>query len=287
MKQKFDLKKPGSNWFFNIRKINTSYQDYDETFPHQHNFYQFLFFESGSGKHTIDGKEYEVKSKTIHFISPNHIHHLKLKPNAKGFVCMFKEELFFVHNESSKFIEDIELFSNWNENPIIDLLDEDFKELTALLLSINKDFLGEKMKKNEILLMGLKMFLMKASRINGGLGNVNLDKKKRIITRFLNMVDQNCNKNIPVSYYSKELNITSTYLNRVVNDVYDKSVSDFINERIILEAKRIIRLSSKSIKEISFELGFEDPSYFARFFKKHVALTPGQYRKKIATHIES
>ena len=76
-------------------------------------------------------------------------------------------------------------------------------------------------------------------------------------------------------------------MNRVVNEIYGKSVSDFINERVVLEAKRIIRLSPKSIKEISFELGFEDPSYFARFFRKHVGLTPVQYRKDLPANKES
>jgi AraC-like DNA-binding protein len=58
-------------------------------------------------------------------------------------------------------------------------------------------------------------------------------------------------------------------------------MSDFVNERILLAAKRIMQFSSKSVKEISFDLGFDDSSYFSRFFKKHTALTPVQYRKMV------
>mgnify|MGYP001206112813 CR=1 FL=1 len=85
---------------------------------------------------------------------------------------------------------------------------------------------------------------------------------------FLGLVDEYYSENLTVGFYAEKLNITATYLSRLVNEVYNKSVSEFINERVVLEAKRIIRLSSKSIKEISFELGFNDPSYFSRFFKK-------------------
>ncbi len=288
MKRKVDIiKKDNPNWFFNIRRIDVSYEDYDESFPHQHNFHQFLFFEKGTGLHMIDGEKYEVKPLSIHFISPNHVHHLLLEKKTKGYVCMFKEELFFIHNESNKFIEELGLFSNWNSKPIVNLLKADFDELKKLLILLEDEFANKKMRKNEILLMGLKMFLMKSSRIGGEILGVGTNKKRQIIINFLGLIDENCNKNLPVGFYSERLNITSTYLNRLVNEVYGKSVSDFIVERIVLEAKRVIRLSSKSIKETSFELGFEDPSYFARFFKKHVGITPVEYRKTLINYSES
>jgi AraC family transcriptional activator of pobA len=171
------------------------------------------------------------------------------------------------------------LFSNWNRNPVIELFKGDFKELELLLCSMEKEFSSHKMRKNEIVLMHLKVFLMKSVRLSGNVMDLEYIKRKETISKFLGLVDESCSKNMPITYYSDKLNITSTYLNRLVNKVYGKSVSDFVNERIILEAKRIIRLSLKSIKEISFELGFEDPSYFSRFFKKHTKMSPLQYRK--------
>tara|TARA_B100000809_G_scaffold266153_1_gene327573 strand:+ start:1829 stop:2686 length:858 start_codon:yes stop_codon:yes gene_type:complete len=283
MKQKFDIKNPSNaNWFFNIRRIDTAYQDYDESLPHQHKFYQFLFFDKASGTHLIDDKEYVVKDKTIHFVSPNHIHHLRLSEGSSGFVCMFKEELFFAHNESNKFLEEIDLFSNWNMNPVLQIESDDFDDLNTLLFSLTKEFEGQKMRRTELILMWLKIFLINSSRIGGERKDVPLSRKRLTIEGFLGLVDEFYSENLPVSFYAEKLNITTTYLSRLVNEVYGKSVSEFINERVVLEAKRIIRLSSKSIKEISFELGFEDPSYFSRFFKKHVQLTPVQYRKELS-----
>lgn len=286
--RKFDINgQAQDNWFFNIRRIDVSHKDYDESLPHQHHFHQFLFFESGSGKHTVDGQQYDVKPHSIHFISPNHIHRLFLEKNTKGYVCMFKEELFFIHNETNKFLEEIGLFSHWNSKPIVHFLKDDFNELHQLLILLEDEFMHKKMRKNEILLMGLKMFLMKSSRVGGEILGVRTNKKRQTIIDFLGLIDENYNKNLPVTFYSEKLNITSTHLNRIVNEVYSKSVSEFISERIVLEAKRVIRLSSKSIKEISFELGFEDPSYFARFFKKHVSITPVEYRKTAINYSES
>jgi AraC-like DNA-binding protein len=282
MNQKFDIKNPNNtNWFFNIRKIDTAYQDYDETYPHQHKFYQILFFDKANGTHVIDDEEYKVQNRSIHFVSPNHIHHLSLEDGASGFVCMFKEELFFIHNESDKFLKEIDLFSNWNKNPVVQIDNANFDELNTILLFLKKEFDGQKMRRNEMLLMGLKTFLINSSRLGGNLKDLQISSKRKIIENFLGLVDEFYNENLPVSFYAEKLNITTTYLCRVIKEVYSKSVSEFVNERVILESKRIIKHSSKSIKEISFELGFEDPSYFSRFFKKNIGMTPVQYRKQI------
>ncbi|PCI93795.1 MAG: hypothetical protein COB15_15625 [Flavobacteriales bacterium] len=281
MKRKFDINNPDqSNWFFLIRKIDIKHQDYDESLPHQHKFHQFLFFEKGSGTHLIDDKTYEVKDKSIHFVSPNHIHDLKVDAGTKGYVCMFKEELFFINNESEKFLNEVDLFSNWNTNPLLELGDTAFGDLKSIIESIVIEYENQKTRKNEVLLMFLKLFLIKASRLCANCTNVEISSKRKIVESFLGLVDESCNKNLPINYYAEQLSITTTYLNRLVNDVYDKSVSDFVNDRIVLESKRILRFSSKSIKEVSFELGFEDPSYFSRFFKKHTKLTPVEYRNE-------
>ena len=285
MKQKFDIKNPNlDQWFFIIRRIDAFHQDYDETFPHQHNYYQFLFFEEGSGVHLIDDKEYEVKDKAIHFITPNHIHHLKIKNNTKGYVCMVKEELFFINNENKIFLEEIDLFSNWNTNPIVELEDTAFVELKSIVISMEIEYKHQRARKNEVLLMMLKLFLIKSSRLSASSTTVGVSNKRIIIEDFLGLIDENCSENLPINYYAEQLNITPTYLNRLVKEVYDKNVSEFINERVILEAKRVISFSSKSIKEIAYELGFEDPSYFSRFFKKHVKLTPLEFRKELSNN---
>ena len=90
MRKKFDIKNPtNKNWFFNIRKIDTSYQDYDESAPHQHKFYQFLFFDDATGTHLIDDKTYRVEKQSLHLVSPHHVHHLVLDEGSTGYVCMY------------------------------------------------------------------------------------------------------------------------------------------------------------------------------------------------------
>ncbi|MGB0888500.1 MAG: helix-turn-helix domain-containing protein, partial [Vicingaceae bacterium] len=267
-------------WLFLIRKIDTAYQDYDESFPHQHKFYQFLFFDKAVGKHLIDDDEYEVANSSLHFISPHHVHYLELEEGSSGYVCMFKEELFFVNNEDKTFLNEIDLFSNWNVNHVLNLDGKAFSELNNFLELTLAEFEEQKVRKNEILLMLLKVFLIKASRYSlSVLGNQNQEKNE-VIQKFLALIDLSWNKNLSISNYANELNITATYLNRLVQNTYNKTATDLLNERIILEAKRVLSFSSKPVKEVSLELGFDDPSYFSRFFKKHTKISPLQFRKK-------
>ncbi|MBL4593230.1 MAG: helix-turn-helix transcriptional regulator [Flavobacteriales bacterium] len=269
------------NWLFIVRKINISHQDYDESSAHQHKYYQFLFFEKGGGVHIIDDQEYEVKPNSIHFISPNHVHYLKITKATKGYVCMFKKELFFINNESENFLEGVDLLSNWNKNPIVEFDDVRCEEMVSVMELLCVEYEEHQNRKYEVILMFLKVFLIKASRLHIRSQKVSIGSKERLIAQFLGLVEKNHNAATLINFYAQEMGITSVYLNRIVKEKYNKSVSDFINEKTILEAKRILQFSSDSVKEIAFQLGFEDPSYFSRFFKNHSGFTPLSYRKKV------
>jgi len=270
------------NWLFIIRKIDISYQDYDESSAHQHKYYQFLFFEKGGGIHIIDDKEYEVKPNSIHFISPNHVHYLKIKKGTKGYVCMFKKELFFINNESKIFLEGVDLLSNWNENPIVEFEAVRYEEMASVMELLCIEYAEHQNRKYEVILMFLKVFLIKASRLYTRSQKTAIGSKERLINQFLGLMEKNHSAAISINFYAREMEITPVYLNRIIREKYNKSVSDFVNEKTILEAKRILQFSSDSVKEIAFQLGFEDPSYFSRFFRHHLGFTPLSYRKKVS-----
>ncbi len=199
MKRDFKIKN-GDNtpWFFQLRRIDTSCKEEEESHPHQHPFYQFLFFESGSGKHTIDGVVFDVKPQTLHFISPKHLHHLALEDGTQGFVCVFKDELFFAHNEGSNFLEEIEFFSSWNKHPVLEIVKPDFVELRSLLRMMKIEFEAHKMMKNEIILMHLKIVLLKASPLATRPLAIGKGVRNELMANFLGFLEELSNKNMPI-----------------------------------------------------------------------------------------
>ena len=101
----------------------------------------------------------------------------------------------------------------------------------------------------------------------------------KLLEKLLELIDIHFYNNKQVTYYAEELNITIYQLNSITKKTLGKSCSQLINERIILEAKRNLTATSNQINEISFDLGYDDTSYFIRFFKNKTGLTPENFRQ--------
>jgi AraC-like DNA-binding protein len=99
--------------------------------------------------------------------------------------------------------------------------------------------------------------------------------------RFKSSVEKNFMSVKSVNKYARLLNISSGHLNDMVHQDTGRTASEIIHERIILEAKRLLYRSEKSVKEIAFAIGYDDPSYFVKFFKVRAGITPDQFRKHI------
>ena len=107
----------------------------------------------------------------------------------------------------------------------------------------------------------------------------NLNHQIVTFKQFKSLVDENFTKNWALTKYASELNVTIHHLNSIIKSVCNKTTSEIISERIILEAKQFLQFSDENISEISYTLGFEDSSYFARYFKKHTTYSPLEFRK--------
>jgi AraC-like DNA-binding protein len=83
-----------------------------------------------------------------------------------------------------------------------------------------------------------------------------------------------------VNYYAKEIIITEKRLNQATSRVLGKTPKEIIDDRIMLEAKRILAHTTETVKEIGFDLGFEEPTNFIKYFKKHSTVTPTEFREK-------
>lgn len=99
--------------------------------------------------------------------------------------------------------------------------------------------------------------------------------------RFINLIDENYKKGLPVSEYASIMNFSSRTLSDLTNNFLNKTPSQMIQERMILEAQRMLLHSDLNISQIADHLGFEDPSYFVKYFKKHVQQSPSDFKKSI------
>lgn len=97
---------------------------------------------------------------------------------------------------------------------------------------------------------------------------------------FKDLLEINYKSKKQVSFYTKEILITEKRLNKATTKVLGKTPKELIDDRIMLEAKRILAHTSESVKEIGYDLGFVEPTNFIKYFKKHSKLTPTEFREK-------
>jgi AraC family transcriptional activator of pobA len=107
------------------------------------------------------------------------------------------------------------------------------------------------------------------------------ESSNRLIVRFFNFLENHFQDEAQVHFYAKLLHVTPNYLNIVYKKEAGSSAGQYIRQRVLLEAKRLLAMSQKDVKEISFDLGFEDAAYFSRFFKKHTGSTPRDFREQL------
>ncbi|WP_010177586.1 helix-turn-helix domain-containing protein [Aquimarina agarilytica] len=248
---------------------------------HSHSYYQIIWFFEEGGEHVVDFNTYAIKKNTILFISKDHIHAFDTNLAVQGYLIHFNES-FFMHN-------DVDIFLKYNifntvENPcyVIDAATAQvanaYMDLIKKELSIKGAFGYE-----DIIRFSLKSLLIILERIHRKDGDTNLQFNSHYelqFAKYKELIEENYQQGLSVSEYATLLNISSKTLTTITKNVVGKSASELISERIILEAKRLLRFTSLQIGEVAFRIGFEDASYFVKYFKRFVGFSPKVYREQ-------
>lgn len=234
---------------------------------HLHGFYEIIWFQKGSGTHYVDFNQYAIAPGTIIFISPGQIHSFDTKHDQEGYVLKICAELF----------DDFVSLS------CVTVQDKDSAALEMLIGAMQEELKKEdSLGHREALHALVKLFVIMVRRsyaeINPSAPNPHKVSYKAFLN-FRKLIEENYCRLHTVKDYASLLNVSSKTLTLYVNECSKYSPLELINNRIILEAKRLLRYSVLSVKEIAFRLGFEDPSYFAKFFKRMVKQSPADYRE--------
>lgn len=252
--------------------------------PHRHTFYQVLFIEKGSGSHKIDFLEHQISAPVIYFLAPGQVHDLSITDkDSLGYLINFNIDFFNSFLNKSQCIDQLPIFSFNRSISHYKIHKDDYENFKYIFLKI-KNIYTENVKNSENLLRIylLELFYTISNKINDNTEeNINITNQKNLIYRFEKLVEENYTTERYPKFYADKLAITANYLNFICKNVSGKTAGEIIRNRIILEAKRLLINSEFSISQISFQLGFEDNSYFTKFFKTNAESSPSEFR----THI--
>jgi AraC family transcriptional activator of pobA len=253
--------------------------------PHRHNYYTIIWSLTATGKHIIDFKEYPIHPNDIFFVSPDQVHQIITDPKPTGFVIIFTPEFLEKNSIRNDFIANLKLFKKSDETPPLAPSNHMIKTLKPFAEQMLTAFHAKGDMYLESIGAYLKLFLIECNgqcSLFPGSNTQTIEVGKTIVKNFKTIVERNYTSSHQVKYYADSLNVTANYLNEVIKSSINVSAKDFIQNRLILEAKRMIVFTEKSGKEIGFDLGFEDPSHFSKFFKSNTGQSLQEFKESIS-----
>jgi AraC-like DNA-binding protein len=267
---------------FDIKRLEELVDDFEFTSnPHRHDFYNILFISNGTGTHTIDFVTYEVKPYSIFFLTPGQVHSWALSKDIKGFTIFFTPSFYLMDSNEKKLL-DIPFFHSLNNEPCLYL---NYNNDSSIVNSIEEIF--DENDKNEngsnvVIRAYLDIVMMKLSRYYRKVWTSRQSSQATYQIRELeSLIEKYFKKYKLPREYSDLMNLSPKHLNEICRVGLNKTVGDLIQQRVLLESKRLLAYTSKNISEIAEELNFSDKSYFIRFFKKYTSLPPEQFRKVV------
>lgn len=242
--------------------------------PHSHQHYEIFYFEKGNANHFIDFEEYPIRDNSLFLISYNQVHYITANPNTYnfGYVLSIDQEIMYLFGN-----ELMSLFGKFSQAPAFYLSQNEL--FTALFNQIQKELQENKPKSTELAFSFIKILLTyiwreKQNTLSGkGVTN-------NFFLKYLQLVENNY-LNIKWKY-AELLSITTKQLNRVCKEVSNQTALSVIHQRVNLEAKRQLFYSENQVKDICYNLGFEDTGHFNNFFKKMNNKTPTDFRAEMS-----
>lgn len=224
----------------------------------------------GSFQHQIESTKFMVKAPAIMIANYGHVSAINdVDKHAEGYCVLIKEQAM------TSILRDQETLNIFNIAPLLNLHQSDNKDLEALLQLLYKEIYNENPYKSyyESIFKTIILKVIKLSETNN-----TLHRKEEIAIAFKQLVYLDFSNEKSVTYYADKLAVSTNYLNRCVATVFKKSAKQVILEVAIMHSQLLLIETNKPIATIAYELEFQDPSYFARLFKKLVGLTPTEYR---------
>lgn len=249
--------------------------------PHRHNYYTVLLIQRAKGQHKIDFNTYELANEQIFFVAPGQVHQVIEVEKSIGFSMTFSNQFLIENSIPISFIDSLNLFHNYGQSPPLVPSKAQFDTIELFANQIFALFNSDVNMKGLSIGSYLKLLLIECNNICA-INPIESDidtSGVNLIRTFKNLVDNHYKREHSTTFYAKELYITPDHLNRTFKARIGKTAKEYIQARIITEAKRLLYFTDLTNKEIAYELGFNEPANFSAFFKKHTQLSPLNFKK--------
>lgn len=270
---------------FKIAKIEDFFNTVDKDvleINHKMDFYTIMVITDDMGRHSIGYKDFYYSKGTVLSIRKDQFNKFHVNNEVKGYLLFFKEEFLNRYLHEQEIVGTIQLFNELLTSPKTHFEPYDFDDILELVYKIENEFFSIQDEYSlKIIRSLLHILITKIHRIkSNGLNKVQLSNYLNEFIKFQNLVEKKYKDSKKVKYYADELGFSTKKLNTITNFVTGKNAKLFIDDVVIIKAKKDLLHSNLSIKEIAYKVGFKDPANFYKYYRKHTGFTPESYRKR-------
>ncbi len=272
------IKEPGFTGGFTIRRIEDLLNSEDlQQDVHRHDFYLLLLIEKGKGSHAIDFVPYPVTDNSLFFLRPGQVHELALKATCSGYLIEFSPAFYTTAAAGAA------VFRKVSHKNHCKLQAKRFQRIYALAEQVMDEYEERDENYLQAIKARLDLLFIELLRQSKNPHVVKSDKAnyaQEKLEAFTELLERNFTTHKKPADYAALLHLSNYQLNALTREAINKSSSEVITDYLLLEAKRQLLATSNQVNQIAYEMGFQDPSYFIRFFKKHTGLSPQEFRSR-------
>jgi YesN/AraC family two-component response regulator len=250
------------------------------------NYFSVIWIQQGEGQAKVDFSEYVFEKDSMFFFTPYQPFMIQGTKDLEGIVLDFHPNFFCIHKHHQEIACNGVLFNNIYNPPFVKVDETARQTFDIVLTQMRLEMQTPALAQYEQLVAYLKIFLITASRLKVAqqpeAKQDYADKKEPFILQNLkDFIEAHFKTKHSASDYADMLNISPKALAKITKNHFNKTITDLISERIVIEAKRELYLTNKSVKEIAHDLGYDDEYYFSRFFKNNADVSPQMYRETV------
>ncbi len=250
--------------------------------PHRHNFFLCVLFIEGSGIHEIDFNSYAIQSGSVFFLRPGQTHYWKFDGPVKGYIFFHTAsfyEFYFVNIKLTQF----PFYYSFKNPPTLTLSKDGCDDIVTFFRTMNTEYHQQKALRKQKLASLVNIVYVELTRVYVDMdpiaNEITSSTYLKTLEALETFVETFYKTEKSARFYANKLNITAKHLNRITRATLNKTTTELITERVLLEAKRLIVHSENSLTAIAEILGYEDYAYFSKLFKLKTKTTPIQFKK--------
>ena len=250
--------------------------------PHRTSFYILLFVTRGRSKHLIDFEVHDIRKGDFFFIRPGQVHAFFPSHDSDGIIIAFTEDFLLQSSNYHVKSAHLEALSELSLGCLFPLSDEERENVDTQIRMIRQELSNSYDALQESILQSyLSSLLLVLLRIKQENQQLSPKRGKELLyaLQFKSLIERCCNRRSTVLEYATELGISTRILRKITELHFGKCPKTIIQETVLLESKRMLIDRSLTVKEISYNLGYDEPTNFTKFFKKFTSMSPEQFRE--------